>query len=150
MAVLFRYSEVSRNARFVQTIGRFVLIDEQMRDHARRAQRDCSLVWSTDEGILYRYVGQPGEKLAVYLPVGFRLDRFRSPHLHVSRGEARIHFSAGGTSPTYAVRFVGPGRRRQWLLVVGLTGQKIQDATEDEVDAAFQVVSDKLRASEDA
>lgn len=71
---------------------------------------------------------------------GYRVAEVRLPGRRMTSGTVAVSVSARGVTPSYAVRLNGPGGRRRWVAVAGLTGQVWEPEDGDAVQTVFEAV----------
>jgi len=127
-------------------VGMRGLVDEiKMFDHltrtfARQHDRPLRLVADLAAGRLRKTSADGRDEFGEVLkiPAGHRIAEVRLAGRRVTSGTVAVSVSARGLSPTYALRVEGPGGRRQWLLVTGLSGQVTEAENERDLGNAFQ------------
>lgn len=124
-----------------ETLRRIEFTDGQIRNHAEQHGTPCQLVLDLDEGRLAAERPEQAEALhfEYRLPRSMRLDRVMTPWLDQGSGTVRIQVSAGGTSPTYAVRIATGRDTRRWVLFAGLTGRVYYPSDNDHVQQLFRL-----------
>jgi prepilin-type N-terminal cleavage/methylation domain-containing protein len=134
-AAVLRFEGPLRRAQMSDVVDLVTAFDRLTRDFAREHDRPVWLVVEEIHHRLRRTGGKDGSDLGVplVLPPGYSV-----PQVWV-RGQARTYLRAAipcsrrGLTPTYGLLIEGPAGRRQWLVLVGLSGQSIQ--VKDERDA---------------
>ncbi len=110
--------------------------DRLTRVFAREHDRPVRLVVALAAGRIRRTDEGGRDPLgeALKLPSGYRIAGLRLAGRRINSGSVAVSCSARGLTPTYAVRVDGPGGRRQWILVAGLSGQITELDNETEVE----------------
>jgi len=126
-AVALRVEPQLRRSRMEQVVRDFVEFDRLTRAIARRHDRQLRLVVDASAGELRRLdaEGYESSGRAMSLPDNYAITKVlvRSQEIHA--GTISLPCSRKGFMPTYAVRFLGPGGRQQWVLLTALGGQEV-------------------------
>ena len=145
-AVMLRVQGPLHSTQMRDVIDQVRNFDLPTRSYALEQDRPVHLVVDLAAGELSRTDTQGTQLLGepLKLPLGCRIARLLVRGEDVSTGSIAIGFSRLGLSPSYAVLLEGPGNRRQWILVAGLSGEIVEIDDEQEVqnilDAAGQGV----------
>lgn len=125
-----------------QCVDEIALFDRLTRTYAREQDRPVRLMVDLDGGRLRRTDEQAVQELgqALVLPSGYRLARLLVADRTIGSGGASLTVSALGLGPTYALLVEGPGSRRQWILVAGLTGQVRECGSDEEVRSILEAL----------
>ena len=133
-AVTLRLQGPMHSARMQDVAERIATFDRLSRTYAREHDRPVLLVMDLNESRLTRTgeddsgpLGSPLE-----LPGGCAIRRLMVGRQDIAMGRLSIRISRRGLTPTYGLLLEGPAGRRQWLLLVGLTGQLVTVNDEDE------------------
>jgi len=128
-----------------QAIGRWIVVDRQMRQHSAKFRRPAELSFELKENQLKRIDLQRKKPIGsvVQLPARVRIDRYvsTSKNRSLRRGKVAIHFSPYGQTNSYAVLLAGPGEQQTWLLFLGVTGEIKRGLGEAEVHEALRLAS---------
>lgn len=122
--------------------------DRLTRTFAQEHDRPLRLVLDLAAGRLRR-TGEDGREdlgEALRLPAGHRIREVRLADRAVASGNVALSVSARGLTPSYAALVEGPGERRQWVLVAGLTGQVTETTDEGTVRGALEALEARHHA----
>ncbi len=134
MAAL-KLTGLTGNARFQQAVQRLRLLDADLRSRAVRFHQPCKLEFTIGESkILRSYGNEDKAASSVVLPGNVSITYARTPTRDVGNGRMTIHYSANGTSDSWAIQVTGPGQNTCWLLFAGLTGQITELERERDVE----------------
>lgn len=115
-------------AQLENAVERLVLVDRQLRDHARQFERPARLTLCPNTGRVA--VAEPGSETAppppFHLDGGVRIDQVAVGERRSDCDAVTIAYSRQGRSTSFAVRLRGADQKRHWLLFVGGTGQMIR------------------------
>lgn len=120
-------------ARMSDVTDRIGAMDSTVRGIAETRDEPLRLVIDLDEGRLHATDGRGRDDVGspCVLPDRFRVGAVRTRGGERTAGTVDIPVSRLGLTPTYALRLEGPGGRKQWILVAGLSGERVEiDETE--------------------
>jgi type II secretion system protein H len=131
-------------AQFEDAKERLVMVDQQIREHARHCGRAEQLTITPNSG---RIAARAPDKQTAPM-AAFRLDSRVIEQVAIAGrrsdcDEVAIDYTAQGRSATYAVRLRGPSGKSHWLLFAGATGQMIQIGDETTIEELLKRVSAK-------
>jgi prepilin-type N-terminal cleavage/methylation domain-containing protein len=131
-----------QSARLENSIERIILMDRQLRDHARRFARTAEMQINISAGTL---VGVEPDKHEMIIPTfslssGDQIDEVILSKQRIDSGSAVIDYSVRGQTPTYVIRFSIGSDKRQWLVFLGMTGQIIRTDDEKEIDSILRIM----------
>jgi prepilin-type N-terminal cleavage/methylation domain-containing protein len=131
-----------------QCVDEIVAFDRLTRVYAREQDRPVRLMVDLDGGQFRRTDERAVEELgqALVLPSGYRVARLLLLDRTIGSGGVALSYSALGLAPTYAILVEGPGGRRRWMLVAGLTGQVRECGDEEEVSNILAAVDARHHA----
>jgi len=119
--------------------------DRLTRSYCRELDKPAHLVVDLDTGELKRTDADNDELRGESLVVGrnYRISRVLIGEEDVELGSVAVPVSRQGLSPSYALLLEGPGGRRKWLLVSGLTGLLVQIDNDSEVRDALATTRER-------
>ena len=146
-AVALRVEGPIRRAKMETLVTRIEAFDCLTRTQARELDRPLRTVIDAATGELRRTtVDGRDAGVPLVLPEGFGIGRLWLADQEFFSGSVAVSCSRQGLMPTYALLIEGPGGRRTWLLVAGLSGR----VTELDDEQAVQNIMDALRQGDDA
>ena len=113
-------------ARMTDVADRIAAMDSTVRGIAETRDKPLRLVIDLDEGRLHATDGRNDVGSPCVLPDRFCIGAVRTRDGERNAGTVDIPVSRLGLTPTYAVRLEGPGGRKQWILVAGLSGERVE------------------------
>jgi prepilin-type N-terminal cleavage/methylation domain-containing protein len=124
-----------RKVGIERTVDEVVAFDQLTRQFARQQDRALKLLVDLSAGEFKRTDEEGRDVLGepLRLAPGYRVARLRLAGQDIASGQVAISCSALGLTPTYAVLLEGPGGRRQWVLVAGLSGQIVGTSDDEQV-----------------
>lgn len=134
-----RLTGLTGRARRQQAIEQMSFVDAGLRDRSSRFAEPSTMQLEMHSSTLRRESAGDEPQRDVVLAGDVRVTRFLSATREVSTGLVSVEFSSRGTSDTYAVELSAPGRKPQWLLFAGLTGQRTLLENEREVQDILEV-----------
>ena len=140
VSLVGRGSEV----RFRDAVGQLIAFERVARDHARRGGDDAStLVYDLRrDRIRLGRAHESAPPLVLNFGKSFRIDKIIYDKKFGDSGEIRIPMTAGGRTPTYAVRVSARKRApAQWIVWVGLSGRAMEVDDERQVQAILDAAT---------
>ena len=133
-------SSSRRQVEFDDAIGQLIHADSTIRDIAR-LDHDIQMSFDAVGKKIYRTDTSTGGLSIVAEFTGrLRIEQVIIAGERLPNGEARVSYSAGGLSSTYAILISAPGGRHQWVAFLGLSGQSMRLKDED-VATMFETAS---------
>ena len=142
VTVAVAWSGLHRRAVMADAIQRIEFFDQHMRQYARMHRSPCALKFDTKEGRVRKIYDLQGDKGTHWhtLGRGITLKQIEVSGGGRMRSTVEIPFNRHGLSATYGIALETRGEAQRWLVVAGLSGQVTHFETEDEFDAALQLI----------
>jgi len=137
--VTVRLDGPAARARMSDAVDRLAAMDTLARTLAQVRDVPLRLIMDLSEDTLRATdaAGRDDVASACALPGNFRIGAVRTSGGERTAGRVDIPVSPLGLAPTYAVQLEGPGHRKQWILVAGLSGERVE-IDETELRAFFE------------
>ena len=122
-------------SRAIETVEMF---DARARRTARSAQHAITAVIDSRHGQLSVSMNRESQDIFFRLPNRVTVSDLRLGKTSVRDSESKIEINGQGRSPTYAIQ-LQRGELKQWLVVLGFSGQVVASKNEGEVDAILSL-----------
>jgi len=136
----FKVAGPMHSAQTRDVIDQVVRLDHLARAHAREHDQPARIVVGAADRQLRRTAAAGDRTIGtpLELPAGFLITDCLIGGQSVSGGSASVSVSAAGLTPSYALLLEGPGGRKQWVLLAGLTGEAMELDDGNEVREILQ------------
>jgi hypothetical protein len=141
--VILRWSGVHHAAIAESTLNRLETVDQHLRHFARSRGRTCVLEFDAERRRFRKQYNLVDGAGPAWESLGrvIRIEEMRIGGEKPRRAAVVIPFDAIGASPTYGLHIVGPGKREEWLVFAGVSGEMTQFESERQWNAAFELLT---------
>lgn len=126
-----------QQARIQRALGSLETADRRARQAAIQSSTNVTLTFDTDKGtVSVTGQGLDTDRRPLELDGGIRIDRFETRQ-RPADGKFATSISPFGQSETYAIRLRTGEDSREWLVIIGATGQAIRSKEDNIVETIF-------------
>ena len=130
-------------ARMEHAAEELVLLDSQLRSHARRSGQGATVLVSPGSStvlVTWQSEGDARGDREVFLGRGLIVRQVLVPASASRVSGTEIIYSADGQTPTYALQVTDGRGNERWLAFAGITGQQLEASSQQELEQIFDAL----------